>query len=117
MENMAKEFEYDAENERILLYSGFFIYDELVNCALAVMSFLVGVTAFLGSFSSFMAISHAMLGLMMGGACFAGCCVSIFSVLVTMVNGLPARFFTKFFTLTHAHISKYKLIHLNKLEL
>ena len=92
MENMAKDFDYEAENEKLLLYSGFFIYDELINCALAVMSFFVGVTAFLGSFSPFMAISHALLGLMMGGACFAGFCVSIFSVLVTLVNGLPTRF-------------------------
>lgn len=43
MENMAVEFVEVADNgQSAFLYSAFFIYDELFNCAIAVASFLTG---------------------------------------------------------------------------
>ena len=36
-----------------------------------------------------MSIIHALLGFLTAGGCFVACCVSLFSTLVTLINGLP----------------------------
>jgi len=92
MEEISKGFEFNDNTEdghKMILYSAFFSYDELINCIISVIAFVAGLTALLGAFSSWMAIIHAMFGILVGGACFLACCVSIFSTLVTLCNGLP----------------------------